>query len=281
MTNALSRYDQARKALADCVVVDEAKGIRDKAAALAVYAQQAKDRELEHMALEIRLRAERRAGELLRATELNKGAAGNPGGRGAALVQRPGATAQPRLEDMGISKAQSSRWQKLAVVSEDTFERAIAATKAKQARLSTAGVLRQLDGRRQQSNAAFVAAGMASSRQVVEYANGRLPSILREIENLSALAAGCAAALLAHPEELEIHRADDRRNVDTALIRARLEIVNSGRLTVETLRTLVEALPETATKCSVGDLALVEEIEDRLRSEAVEMARAAIREAAA
>jgi hypothetical protein len=67
----------------------------------------------ERRACEIRLRAERRAGELLAAKEKAKGTAGlgRPpiGGR-----TTPPPKDQPTLRDMGISKQQSSDWQKLA-----------------------------------------------------------------------------------------------------------------------------------------------------------------------
>lgn len=57
-------YEAARSALAQCQAIDECKDWADKAAALASYAKQADDLELEKMAARIRARAMRRAGEL-------------------------------------------------------------------------------------------------------------------------------------------------------------------------------------------------------------------------
>lgn len=57
-------YENARVALAECQQVDECKDWADKAAALASYAKQAEDDQLERMAQRIRARAIRRAGEL-------------------------------------------------------------------------------------------------------------------------------------------------------------------------------------------------------------------------
>jgi hypothetical protein len=64
---ALAHYDAACKALAAAVAVDEVQNIRAKADAVRVYAKQAKNRQMEVDAAEIRIRAERRLGELMAA----------------------------------------------------------------------------------------------------------------------------------------------------------------------------------------------------------------------
>ena len=53
--------------------VDEVKDIRDKAIAMEAYFKQAKNTEAERRACEIRLRAERKAGQLRKQEQKNKG----------------------------------------------------------------------------------------------------------------------------------------------------------------------------------------------------------------
>lgn len=123
----LIRYEQACQALAEAKAVDEVKSIRDKAEAIRAYARQAKNRQLEIDAAEIRLRAERRLGEMLREQKETVGL--NPGTRGqlagGSRVEPPGATL-PTLADAGIDKKLSARAQKLAAVPEEKFEGMVA-----------------------------------------------------------------------------------------------------------------------------------------------------------
>jgi protein gp37 len=122
-------YDQAKRALAEAQRVDEVKDIRDKAAAMQEYARRAKDTEMITKATEIRMHAERRAGELL--TEMKERGerqkAGEAGGRSKidSSGRRPSI---PKLSDLGINKTQSSRWQKLAALPKEQFEAKVAST---------------------------------------------------------------------------------------------------------------------------------------------------------
>jgi hypothetical protein len=121
------------------------KAIRDKAEAVRVYAKQARDLEMQNMACEIRLRAERRAGQLLLDMEKNHGTRGDgrPRKDGTKSRRSSGTTAYPpKLEDIGVTKDQSSKWQRLAsLVDEATFERALVQAREKYGELTNAALL--------------------------------------------------------------------------------------------------------------------------------------------
>lgn len=126
----LVKYEAARQALAEAHRVDEVKDVRDKAAAMELYARQSKDTQMMQMAAEIKIRAERRLGEMIREQKetvgLNTGAKGNPGGQGARLCGSEAEPHKPTLAEVGIDKKLSSRAQKLAAIPEEHFETAIA-----------------------------------------------------------------------------------------------------------------------------------------------------------
>jgi hypothetical protein len=115
----LAKYDAMCAAIAVCSRVDEAKEIRDKARALEVYAKQALNTEAERKAAEIRLRAERRAGQLLREMK-QRGERQDRGDNRRKMSN--GATSQITLPDLGITRDQSSQWQQLAEIPEQEFE---------------------------------------------------------------------------------------------------------------------------------------------------------------
>jgi hypothetical protein len=102
-------------AIAAAYSVDEVKDIRDKARAIEMYARQAQNTEAERQACEIRLRAERKCGQLT-----------------SDLMTAPGARtdltsdhAEPKLEALekaGVSRMQATRWERLAAIPAEQFE---------------------------------------------------------------------------------------------------------------------------------------------------------------
>jgi N6-adenosine-specific RNA methylase IME4 len=160
----LVRYEAARQALAEARRVDEVKDIRDKAVAMQAYARQAKDTELIDHATEIRLRAERRAGELLREMAERR--------ERATEGERKGFTEKPLLADLGVTKTQSHRWQKLADLDDGDFEQRVEQAK-RNARKTAPERAEEKKERRAEREAGLGAAqaGLPQKRYGVLYAD--------------------------------------------------------------------------------------------------------------
>ena len=118
MTTQLIKYEAACRALAECKAVDEVKAWADKAAAMQAYGKMAKDKSLEIDASEIRIRAERRLGEMLSTQKadggLNRGAqiAGSKAGANDGSSAVVADDHRPKLADAGIRDAACHRWKR-------------------------------------------------------------------------------------------------------------------------------------------------------------------------
>lgn len=133
MSTELIHFDAARKALAEAHRIDEVKLIRDQAEALRIYVrQQGQSLEMQNQAAEIKLRAERRAGEMLAGRDMNKGA--------ATPLHDESALAIPKLSELGISESQSHRWQTEASLPNEVFERHVAEVKQSGGELTSSGL---------------------------------------------------------------------------------------------------------------------------------------------
>lgn len=138
---ALRRYEAARAALQAAHDVDEVKEIRDKAQAMAAYAKQANDTKLVELATEIKVRAERKAGEMLAELERHQGkrtdkTSGHDGPKSLKEV----------LDENDIAPTTAKRWQKLAAVTDEQFEQAVTAAKEVAGEVTTAALLRRTSG---------------------------------------------------------------------------------------------------------------------------------------
>jgi len=113
-----------------CNDVDEITKIHAQASALELYAAQAMNTESERLATGVRIRAERRAGELFaekeRATPKERNASG-AGGKSGKIDSSNGGTNQSgyaaSLASTGVPKQTAHRWQQLARVPAKEFER--------------------------------------------------------------------------------------------------------------------------------------------------------------
>ena len=136
----LVKYEAMVLAINECHNVDEVKDIRDKARALEMYARQAKNTDAERKAADVRLRAERRTGELLRDMARSQGQRNDLtlSNHATKLVDESEYAAA--LETAGLSRQTAHRYQQLAEVPSETFERALANPES---RPTTTGILRE------------------------------------------------------------------------------------------------------------------------------------------
>lgn len=137
----LIHFDTAKHELMLARDIDEVKDIRDKAAALQAYLkQQGESREMQNAMGEIKLRAERRAGELLGELERN----GGPG-RGKKMLQDETSFSPYReaLEENDLNRTAAHRFQKIASIPDPDFEQYLAETRASEnGEVTSAGALR-------------------------------------------------------------------------------------------------------------------------------------------
>lgn len=143
----LVHYEAARRALDAAVRFDDVMKIKNVAEQAAVYAKQANDQDLIQKATEIKMRAQRKAGEMLaKSKESGHLADRSVGGQiGAASKhgKSPPTTSHVTLSDIGVTKDQSSQWQQLASMSDEHFETAINAAKETAGEVTTAFMLRE------------------------------------------------------------------------------------------------------------------------------------------
>jgi N6-adenosine-specific RNA methylase IME4 len=128
----LTLLTRAEQALAQARTVDEIKSIRDKAEAVRQYAKAADlGLAIQNHAAAVKLKAERKAGELLKQLGLR-------GGDRRSNHQADGL----KLNDLGISQNESTRWQREAAVPEREFKRFIEKTTRTNRELTSSGPIK-------------------------------------------------------------------------------------------------------------------------------------------
>ena len=147
MSTDIDKLSQASKMIAMVRTPEDIPMAADLAAqaeAMRLYAKKSgMGLEAQNHAARVRIGFERAGGRVLLAMVKAKGAQGNPGGQGAAIVRSHDATAQtPTLTAMGLTRDQSSRWQKQAAVPDDEFESWCAESSEAHREVTTAELLR-------------------------------------------------------------------------------------------------------------------------------------------
>ena len=130
----LIALDNAAKMLASAESFDDIKSIRNVAKAAQVYVKAARcGLESQNRAACIRIQAERKAGKWLADLKLRGG---------DRKSQSKGHPAPLKLEDLGITRDESKRWQRQASVSEEVFQTYVSTSNQMGREVSSAGLIR-------------------------------------------------------------------------------------------------------------------------------------------
>ena len=136
----LTLLTSADRMLAEAKTVDEIKEIRDKSEVVKAYAKKARlGQDIVIQAATIKVRAERRLGQILRKTPLADSA---PGNQHSHSDRSHDATGPVRLKDLGITKSDSSRAQQIARLPKSTFDHHVADCLNSRREPTTAGLLK-------------------------------------------------------------------------------------------------------------------------------------------
>lgn len=145
MTDTLMKLEGATRMLAEARTLDEVLHVKDIAQAAAEYARAARlGLEAQNHAAEIKLRAERKAGELLKGLERGGGgdrkspAAKYQNGNAADLISEY----RNVLVQTDTPERAAARWQQIAKMPEPVFEEYVEKTKAAGEEITTTGALR-------------------------------------------------------------------------------------------------------------------------------------------
>lgn len=135
---ALLGVEKARQFLAQSISVDEVRDVADKAKAVSLYLRSRNASiESQNDAAEIRLRAERRLGELTKDMDQAE--------RGRPEKNSPKAREISKTENLkaaGIRSQDASKWERLADIPEKKFDKLIEETRAKGERITSSAPLK-------------------------------------------------------------------------------------------------------------------------------------------
>ena len=144
MMDALALRENAQAQLAQIKTLESGVDYLNKVKAIEVWAKAAKkDAEWQNMIAEQKIRTQRILGQLLKESEVSK-TSGNVNQYTKSALVEDANQGKTKLSDFGLTKDQSSTFQKIAALPEEVFEREIAVAKEeseKRVELTTSRVL--------------------------------------------------------------------------------------------------------------------------------------------
>lgn len=164
--DALQLRDNAKQQLSQIKTIETGIDYLNKVKAIETWAKaEKKDAELQNMIAEQKIRTQRILGQLLKESDLAKASNGNQ--YTGKLDWSKDATSPKNLSDFGITKDQSSAFQKIASLPDEVFEAEIATAKAeseKRIELTTSRVLTAAKEYEQQKKKADLREKISSQR---------------------------------------------------------------------------------------------------------------------
>lgn len=131
---SLALMSRASQMLAEATTIQKAKELKDLALTAKDWAERKKlGNEVISNANFYALMAERKLGELLEATERNKGTAGKGRPKKGGDHSEPPKDDAPTLSDLGISKKESSKAQEVAALPDEEFQAVLSGKKTRKA----------------------------------------------------------------------------------------------------------------------------------------------------
>jgi hypothetical protein len=140
-SEALALLDDATRLFEEAKSLEEMIVVRSKAEGVRTYARGMRlGLDIQNRAAALRLRAARKAGELLASLRMRGGDRRSKGRR-----------APLKLADLGISRDQSKRWQRLAMLPEESFVKYIRIANRLGHEITAAGFLKMAEADRQRN----------------------------------------------------------------------------------------------------------------------------------
>lgn len=135
--NDLAVIDSAEQALIKANSIEELSKVRIEAETLRIWAKKVhKGMAAQNRIAEIKVKAERKTGQILKQMEKNKG------GQPSEKNQAHHVPSTPTLKDLGIHRLQSQRWQQIADLPNEVFEEALSQFKRNQKEITSSFFLK-------------------------------------------------------------------------------------------------------------------------------------------